>query len=202
MNLRRTNKSNSQSVGISNFPKYKEASWFLIVANEESDQLLCIKRVAFKRTTQKNLVVCLPEDFNESRHLKVFLMCDSYIGLDQEYTIDLIKVNQILTSKKSKQAAKGKKQGDQSVVIQTGPPKSKVSSESASLDQTIDSGSKQGQEEMPQTFQLYSELSQKVFGTDRQQLIASDGDGREEEGSDSSFEFDVTADDIYDLTFF
>lgn len=93
MSLRRVNKSHSQQVSISNFPKFKEASWFLIVANEATNQLLCIKRVAFKRHTQKNLVVCLPEDFSENRNLKVFLMCDSYIGLDQEYTIDLIKVN-------------------------------------------------------------------------------------------------------------
>ena len=31
--LNRTNKSNSQVVSISNFPKYKEASWFIIIAN-------------------------------------------------------------------------------------------------------------------------------------------------------------------------
>lgn len=33
ISLKRTNKSNSQVVSISNFPKYKEASWFLIIAN-------------------------------------------------------------------------------------------------------------------------------------------------------------------------
>ena len=34
-------------------------------------------------------------------------------------------------------------------------------------------------------------------------LIATDGEGGEEGAdSDSSFEFDVAADDIYDLTFF
>lgn len=93
ISLKRTNKSNSQVVSISNFPKYKEASWFLIIANSITNQLLCMKRVAFKRSTQKNLVVLLPEDFQREKYLKVFLMCDSYIGLDQEYTIDLLKVN-------------------------------------------------------------------------------------------------------------
>lgn len=34
-------------------------------------------------------------------------------------------------------------------------------------------------------------------------LIAADGEGRDRgSDSESSFEFDVTADDIYDLTFF
>ena len=50
-------------VGISNFPKYKEASWFIIIANSVTKQLLCIKRVAFKRFTKKDLVVLLPDDF-------------------------------------------------------------------------------------------------------------------------------------------
>lgn len=93
ISLKRVNKSNSQVVSISNFPKYKEASWFLIIANTVTNKLLCIKRVAFKRSTQKTLVVLLPEDFYREKYLKVFLMCDSYIGLDQEYTIDLLKVN-------------------------------------------------------------------------------------------------------------
>ena len=35
-----------------------------------------------------------------------------------------------------------------------------------------------------------------------QMLIASDGDGMPEVESDSSFEFDVQPDDIYDLTVF
>lgn len=43
-------------------------------------------------------MVLLPEDFKRERFLKVMLMCDSYIGLDQEYTVDLIKVNQIIVS--------------------------------------------------------------------------------------------------------
>ena len=58
---------------------------------------------------------------------------------------------------------------------------------------------------MPMQFQMYSELTSKVFGSDskQQMLIASDGEGREQgNDSDGSFEFDVTADDIYDLTFF
>ena len=98
-------------------------------------------------------------------------------------------------------------------MINTKPPKSVA----AASDNTEDSADRktlagddaavsgEGAKGAPLNFQLYSELSKKVFGegvgSQRQMLIASDGDGREEE-SDSSFEFDVTADDIYDLTFF
>lgn len=65
-----------------------------------------------------------------------------------------------------------------------------------------DDGAAGATAEMPLSFQMYSELSKKVYGDSQQALIASDGDGREEAESESSFEFDVTADDIYDLTFF
>lgn len=64
VSLTRVNKSNSQSVSISNFPKHKEASWFIIVTNPVTKEVLGLKRVAFKRATSKNLVILLPEDFS------------------------------------------------------------------------------------------------------------------------------------------
>ena len=61
-------------------------------------------------------------------------------------------------------------------------------------------------------FEMYSVLQQSaepdtVGGSNQnvmggQLLIASDGDGKQEVDSDSSFEFDVQPDDIYDLTMF
>ncbi len=38
---------------MSNFPKTKEAGWFVIVANPDTQEVVCLKRVAFKRMTQK-----------------------------------------------------------------------------------------------------------------------------------------------------
>ena len=49
--------------------------------------------------TSKNLIVLLPDDFENQSKVKIYLMCDSYIGLDQEYTIDLNKVNEAILSK-------------------------------------------------------------------------------------------------------
>ena len=78
----------------------------MMIANPVTEQLLCLKRVAFKRTTTKDMVVLLPEDFvNESR-LKIYIMCDSYIGLDQEYTIDLVKVNEMIAKQAREKTAK------------------------------------------------------------------------------------------------
>jgi hypothetical protein len=81
INLKRTNRSNKQFVSISNFPKPKECTWFLMVGNPATNELLAMKRVSFKRYTTKEMTICLPEDFR-GQPLEVVLMCDSYIGLD------------------------------------------------------------------------------------------------------------------------
>ena len=46
--------------------------------------------------TQKSMIVVLPDDFETP--LQVILMCDSYIGLDQVYNIDLDKINSKICS--------------------------------------------------------------------------------------------------------
>lgn len=53
VNLKRTNRSNKQFVSISNFPKPKECTWFLVVGNPEKNELLAMKRVSFKRYASK-----------------------------------------------------------------------------------------------------------------------------------------------------
>ena len=176
-----------------------------MVANPMTNELIVIKRVAFKRFTQKNLVVLLPDDFSDNMgRLKIILMCDSYIGLDQEYTIDLNKVNDVIIKQAEKKqlekkAKKSKKidedgdeegQGVKKVVINTNLKPSKM----------IDTGDEPyTPDDHMVTYNMYTEISRKVLGnqggnsqiTAGATLIASDGDGREEGDSDSSFEFDV-----------
>ncbi len=64
-----------------------------MVANPLTNVLMAIKRISFKRLTQKPLIICLPSDFKAEPRLQLILMCDSYIGLDQQYTVDLNRVN-------------------------------------------------------------------------------------------------------------
>lgn len=91
VNLRRHNRSNSQFCTISNFPKPKDCSWFLLVCVAGKNEMLAMRRITFKRYCSKRLNLVLPKDFSEK--LEVHLMCDSYLGLDQMYTVDLEKVN-------------------------------------------------------------------------------------------------------------
>lgn len=95
VSLKRTNRCKLQKVMISHFPKAKEPGWFLILANASKKDILAMKRVTFNRFATKNLSVALPEDFLEEK-IELYLLCDSYIGLDQLHSIDLIKINGVL----------------------------------------------------------------------------------------------------------
>jgi hypothetical protein len=53
--------------------------------------------------------VALPRDFRTEK-LELYLMCDSYIGLDQYHQIDLSDVNDYLEGGASKPRAKGLEQ--------------------------------------------------------------------------------------------
>jgi hypothetical protein len=53
--------------------------------------------------------VVLPRDFRTEK-LELYLMCDSYIGLDQYHQIDLSDVNDYLQGAASKPRAKGLEQ--------------------------------------------------------------------------------------------
>lgn len=95
INLKRLNRAPRQFVSISNYPKPKECSWFLLIGNPAKNELLAMKRIAFKRYASKRLTLCLPQSFAEEQ-LEIYLMCDSYIGLDQAYQIDLEKINEVI----------------------------------------------------------------------------------------------------------
>jgi pre-mRNA-splicing helicase BRR2 len=94
---------------ISHFPKPKEASYFLLIGNAATNDILAIKRVSFNRYTSKQLSVALPRDFRTEK-LELYLMCDSYIGLDQYHQIDLSDVNDYLQGGATKPRAKGLEQ--------------------------------------------------------------------------------------------
>jgi len=99
INIERTNKAYSQGVGMSNFAKFKEAAWFVLVVNKKTNEIIVVKRISFKRRTSKSLAIALPEDFEEET-FDVYLMCDSYIGLDQIVNVDFYDANEAIYAAK------------------------------------------------------------------------------------------------------
>lgn len=69
----------------------KREGWWLVVGDPNNNALLSIKRIALMRDSKVKLEFTAPEmpgDYN----LVLYLMCDSYLGSDQEYEFNITVV--------------------------------------------------------------------------------------------------------------
>ena len=69
------------------FPVAKSENWWVVVGDEATKSLLAIKRVTVARKLQLKLEFVVPSPGTHT--LKCLLMCDSYVGVDQdpEFTV-------------------------------------------------------------------------------------------------------------------
>ncbi len=75
-------------VTASRFPGRRDEAWWLVVGDPKANTLLAIKRVVLQRAAKVKLEFNAPSA--AGRHaLTLFFMCDSYLGCDQEYEIEL-----------------------------------------------------------------------------------------------------------------
>ncbi|KFD48171.1 hypothetical protein M513_10957 [Trichuris suis] len=71
------------------FPKAKDEGWFAIIGSVETGELLAVRRVApFERQTSTNLLLITPPKACRVIYT-LYIMSDSYIGLDQQYELYL-----------------------------------------------------------------------------------------------------------------
>ena len=64
------------------YPSKKMENWWLVVGDEESKNLLAIKRITVGRKIETKLEF-VPTKVGE-QELRLYLMCDSYVGVDQD----------------------------------------------------------------------------------------------------------------------
>jgi pre-mRNA-splicing helicase BRR2 len=69
------------------FPQRKDEAWWLAVGDPEQNKLLAIKRVALQNQAEVRLEFNAPA--NGQHSLKLYFMCDSFMGCDQEYNFEL-----------------------------------------------------------------------------------------------------------------
>ncbi|KAF9226154.1 Sec63-domain-containing protein [Gyrodon lividus] len=73
------------------YPAKKMANWWLVVGEPSTRQLHVIKRV----TVSKNLSVKLEFTLPKGNHaLKLYVICDSYVGADHDLSVDPIEVGE------------------------------------------------------------------------------------------------------------
>uniref|UniRef100_A0A8C6KKY3 Activating signal cointegrator 1 complex subunit 3 n=1 Tax=Nothobranchius furzeri TaxID=105023 RepID=A0A8C6KKY3_NOTFU len=71
------------------FPKVKDEGWFLVLGEVDRKELLAVKRVGFVRShTSVSVAFYTPEKIGRCIYT-LYVMSDSYLGLDQQYDIYL-----------------------------------------------------------------------------------------------------------------
>ncbi|XP_051922360.1 activating signal cointegrator 1 complex subunit 3 [Hippocampus zosterae] len=71
------------------FPKVKDEGWFLVIGEVDHKTLLAVKRVGYVRNhTTVSVAFYTPEKIGKCIYT-LYLMSDSYLGLDQQYDIHL-----------------------------------------------------------------------------------------------------------------
>ncbi|KAH0666755.1 hypothetical protein KY290_028928 [Solanum tuberosum] len=76
------------------YPKDKEEGWWLVVGDIKSNQLVAIKRVNLQRVSRIKLDFTAPAEAG-TRKYKLYFMCDSYLGCDEEHTF-AVDVNDVM----------------------------------------------------------------------------------------------------------
>jgi len=64
------------------YPSKKMENWWLVVGDESSKTLLAIKRITIGKSLNLRLEYTVPTP--GEHNLKLFLMSDSYVGVDQD----------------------------------------------------------------------------------------------------------------------
>lgn len=71
------------------YPPSKMVHWWVVVGEPSTRQLLAIKRVTVKKSLTVNLEFTLSQGTHD---VKLYLICDSYLGVDHELKVDPIEV--------------------------------------------------------------------------------------------------------------
>ena len=70
------------------YPKPKTEGWWLVVGDPADNSLKAIKRVTLGQKARVALEFDAPEEEGEYNYV-LYLMCDSYLGCDQEFEVEL-----------------------------------------------------------------------------------------------------------------
>ena len=70
------------------FPVKKDEGWWLVIGDVVDKELVSIKRTTLQQRAQVKMVFKAPEKVGKQM-LKLYLMCDSYAGVDQEFDLEL-----------------------------------------------------------------------------------------------------------------
>eukprot|EP00824_Muranothrix_gubernata_P021332 TRINITY_DN4548_c0_g1_i1.p1 TRINITY_DN4548_c0_g1~~TRINITY_DN4548_c0_g1_i1.p1 ORF type:complete len:252 (-),score=35.21 TRINITY_DN4548_c0_g1_i1:374-1072(-) len=89
VSLERVNGSLNKRAYTPRHPKPKEEGWWLVLGDCSANELLALKRVSFRASTTVHMTLTAPE--RQGMHtITLFLLSDCYVGLDQQYDMDVM----------------------------------------------------------------------------------------------------------------
>ncbi|KAM6995450.1 activating signal cointegrator 1 complex subunit 3 isoform 1-T2 [Tautogolabrus adspersus] len=89
INLGQQRRKQDSKAQAPRFPKNKDEGWFLVVGEVDRRELLAVKRIGYVRNrTTVSVAFYTPEKTGRCIYT-LYLMSDSYLGLDQQYDIHL-----------------------------------------------------------------------------------------------------------------
>ncbi|KAM1358157.1 hypothetical protein ACFX13_046032 [Malus domestica] len=72
------------------YPKGKEEGWWLVVGDTKTDSLLDIKKVSVQKKSKIKLeFAASAAETAGKKTYTLYFMCDSYMGCDQEISVDI-----------------------------------------------------------------------------------------------------------------
>ncbi|KDQ53780.1 hypothetical protein JAAARDRAFT_136540 [Jaapia argillacea MUCL 33604] len=83
--------SDDQTVIAPYYPLKKMANWWLVVGDSKKQQLLSIKKVTVTKSLSVKLELTLPQG---THSLRLYVICDSYVGADHDIPLDPIEVGE------------------------------------------------------------------------------------------------------------
>ena len=92
------NDSKGNLVIHAKYPKIKSCRWFIVIGNERTNEILAFEKVSFKEKVTKNIVFTTPCVIDDNS-LQVYIISDSYFGIDQQYSIRLQSINNMIIRK-------------------------------------------------------------------------------------------------------
>ena len=110
--LTKYNDIKNNLVVYSRYPKIKNCRWFIIIGNVKTNEVLAFEKVAFKEKRNCKITFTAPKNIDEDS-IKLYIMSDSYFGLDQEYNINLKQINRGIMNKYGIIEIKPKKEVDE-----------------------------------------------------------------------------------------
>ena len=98
INLKKINDIKNNLIVYSRYGKIKSCRWFIVIGNIKTNEILVFEKVSFNEKVFKNTTFIAPKEIDNDS-LVLYLISDSYFGLDQQYNIRLKDINKGIMDK-------------------------------------------------------------------------------------------------------